>query len=106
MHADGVDPWPEYARVTACAVADGEPIGWLQYSADPPGGVAIALSLRDPTTGVIHRSPTPDTPQRPLDRPEDVRSGRVTFEVRLSGSVQAPQRLHAPDCRVTLHRFP
>lgn len=78
-YAEGFDRFPEYAKVARCGVGDGTLTWQLQFSANPPIGVGVALMIRDRTTGRTFRAGDADARLAPLERPEDVASGRTSF---------------------------
>lgn len=108
-YAEGFDRYPEYARVARCIFRRGEIVSQLQFSANPPEPDAVSLEFRDRAKGQTFRSGRIPSREARLERPEDVRSGRVTFVVKAPAggfepSVEFTRALQPSDCRVTVHQ--
>jgi len=110
-YAEGFDRFPEYAKVARCGVGDGTVTWQLQISANPPIGVGVALMIRDRTTGRTFRTGDAHARLAPLERPEDVASGRTSFTgteaiADLHPGPRLAEVIRSEDCVLTITYLP
>lgn len=106
-YREGADRYPEYAKVIRCSLRKGSIVGQLQYSADPPGSIALTLSFFDRSNRRTFTGPS--RVLRPVATSADARSGRTTFQVEVVAPGFTPDsgsEYRYGDCRARIDQRP